>query len=491
MCNMLKKRTKIFSIFMAVLICISVFTVVNASAAFQGVAIAKKHYSVQIGSTVRLEYTGSNITWSSSNKNVATVSSTGVVTGVSMGVATITAKSGSYTATCEITSGFYKGIDVSSWNGDGTSSKVNWQKVAAEGIDFAILRAGYGWEDYPNQNDYDFVDNVKGCVENDIPFGIYFYSYASTTYEAAQEAQYLIRELNEYIPSYKKFITLPIAYDLEESYHYTMSSTNLTNIIVTFCNAMQDQGYDAMVYGNTSTFNNMNISTLQANNISFWYAWPTSNPDFSKPVTIGSTGIVPEIWQYSWTGNVNGADTGDGVDMNVLYMLSSTNTDSFKSTATTASYNESKNTASLKWNSVSSATYNLYRCPLTDSGNIDTSASSRIYSGTKTSYTDSSMQYGRAYYYYTNTLFGGDMLDPDYNKVVSGYSRGDYVYNVNRGDVGLDKSIDLRDVILTQMITLKLRSPSVIEKYAADYNNDGSVNMLDAVSIQRKILNLE
>lgn len=491
---MLKKRTRIFAMVLATLICILTLAAFDVSAAGSAVNISKPHYSVQIGSTVQIEYSGSGITWSSSDKSVATVSSTGVVTGVSMGVATITAKSGSYTASCEITSGFYKGIDVSSWNGEYNSNgyyvgPVNWSKVKAEGIDFAILRAGYGWEDYPYQNDNDFVHNVKGCVDNDIPFGIYFYSYATTPYEASLEAQYLIRELNEYIPSYKNKMTLPIAYDLEESYHYTMSSTNLTNIILTFCNALQAQGYDAMVYGNTSTFNNMNLSTLQANDISFWYAWPTSNPDFSEPVTIGSTGIVPKIWQYSWTGTVDGAGTSSGVDMNIIYMLSA-DTDSFKSTSTTASYNTTSNTATLRWSSVSSASYNLYRCPLTDSGSINTSARRWLYTGNQTSFTDTSMQYGTAYYYYTDTLFSGDFLDPDYQKTVSGYSRGSYVYNVNRGDVNLNKSIDLADALLIQKTTMGLTNLSTIERYAADYNGNGTVNMSDALALQKVILKL-
>lgn len=32
-----------------------------------------------------------------------------------------------------------KGIDVSKWQG-----RIDWQKVKAAGIEFAIIRAGYG-----------------------------------------------------------------------------------------------------------------------------------------------------------------------------------------------------------------------------------------------------------------------------------------------------------------------------------------------------------
>lgn len=33
----------------------------------------------------------------------------------------------------------YKGIDVSKYQGD-----IDWQKVKADGIQFAVIRAGYG-----------------------------------------------------------------------------------------------------------------------------------------------------------------------------------------------------------------------------------------------------------------------------------------------------------------------------------------------------------
>ena len=64
-----------------------------------------------------------------------------------------------------------KGIDVSSYQGE-----INW-RIVKNNVDFAIIRLGYG-DDVESQDDECFLNNVKGCIDNDIPFGVYLYSYA-------------------------------------------------------------------------------------------------------------------------------------------------------------------------------------------------------------------------------------------------------------------------------------------------------------------------
>ena len=41
-----------------------------------------------------------------------------------------------------VSSGYFVGIDVSSFN-----NNVDWQKVKSQGIDFAMIRAAFGWYD--------------------------------------------------------------------------------------------------------------------------------------------------------------------------------------------------------------------------------------------------------------------------------------------------------------------------------------------------------
>ncbi len=485
-------KTRIVSIFVIMLMLCTMLIVPNASAA-SSVKIGKAHYSVQIGDTKKIDATGTNLKWKSSDTSVVKVSSTGVITGVSMGRATVTASSGSSSASCEITCGYYKGIDVSTWNRDytgGNGNSVNWKKVKAEGVDFAIIRAGFGWEDYPNQMDNQFLNNIKGCVENDIPFGLYFYSYAANTYQASLEANYLLRILRDYAPQYMDKITLPIAYDLEEEFMYTMDSTVFTDMIITFSNIIKAAGFDAMVYGNSGTFYNMDMSRLQANNITFWYAmWPNS-PNFSSPETIGQTGIVPKIWQYASDGTVNGAGYKNGVDVNALYMMTATKSD-FKDTQTQSTVaSQGSNSATLKWTAANGARYNLYRCLLNDEGKMDATTRRWLYSGKKTSFEDTSMAYGKGYYYYTDTFYTGDFLDKDYQKVVSGSKKGTYVYNVYNGDCDLDSKITLHDAILAQEISISSIKSNSVQRYAADYDKNNVINLADSLIIQKLALKI-
>ncbi|MBR5260258.1 MAG: S-layer homology domain-containing protein [Eggerthellaceae bacterium] len=103
-----------------------------------------------------------------------------------------------------------KGIDVSSWNAD-----VDWAKVKASGINFAIIRCGYG-SDYTDQDDAYFLKNVRGCIENGIEFGLYIYSYAFTVEMAESEADHVLRLLDEagLSPADLKY---PVYLDLEET----------------------------------------------------------------------------------------------------------------------------------------------------------------------------------------------------------------------------------------------------------------------------------
>lgn len=216
----MKHIPRIINIFLSVLLIagIAVFPV----SAEEGLTLDKERAAVQLGAKLKLNASVTDgVSWSSSDDSIAEVDEGGTVTAKKMGEATITASlSSGEEASCIVTCGFYTGIDVSSFNGDYTGGEeggpVDWKLVKEQGIDFVMIRAGYGWEDFPNQNDSRFVENVRGAVENNIPFGVYFYSYAENTDDAKAEAAYFLREVKEYIPDMLDKITLPVAYDLEE-----------------------------------------------------------------------------------------------------------------------------------------------------------------------------------------------------------------------------------------------------------------------------------
>lgn len=86
------------------------------------------------------------------------------------------------------------GIDVSKHQG-----KIDWEKVAADGIDFAFIRVGFrGSSEGKLVEDEYFIDNIEGALENHIEVGVYFYTQAVTTEEAKEEAQFLLDLLEPY-----------------------------------------------------------------------------------------------------------------------------------------------------------------------------------------------------------------------------------------------------------------------------------------------------
>ncbi len=132
-----------------------------------------------------------------------------------------------------------KGIDVSEHN-----HSINWQAVKNSGVDFAIIRCGYG-DDYTDQDDEYWLYNVTQCERLGIPYGVYLYSYAENDEMAKSEAAHVLRLLKGHTPSY------PVYLDLEES---SMASTEnaakLASIATIFCNAVEKAGYTPGVYAN-------------------------------------------------------------------------------------------------------------------------------------------------------------------------------------------------------------------------------------------------
>lgn len=199
-----------------------------------------------------------------------------------------------------IMSNYKRGIDVSHWNGD-----IDWKKVKSSGIDFAIIRAGYGKE--ISQKDAFFDYNIIGASNAGLDVGVYWFSYAASVDEAIKEAN----TCHEVIKPYKNKITLPVFYDFEydtEEYNGNIQYTRYlrTDIIRAFCEEIESLGYKAGYYTNNDYRNNrLNVEELEE--YSLWLA------DYSK-----LTYTAGDFRQYSSSGKVDGI-YGD-VDMNVQYV---------------------------------------------------------------------------------------------------------------------------------------------------------------------------
>lgn len=254
------------------------------------------------------------ISYTSSDNNIVSVSQDGTIAGNSMGQATITIKDSNLnTTTCIISVGYYVGIDISTFN-----NNVNWQKIKNEGIDFVMIRSSYGWYDeydaaagkeYGFQYDEQLYNNIKGASDYGIPFGIYHYSYAQNTTQAIWEAEYTINALKS-TGAYANNISLPVAYDIEDSkWQGHLDKNTLTDIVIAYCTKIREAGYSPMIYASKSWFlDHLNVYKLNNLGYDFWYALWHHEPGNAQ-VQIGDSGIYPLIWQHTSQGSIDGANT--------------------------------------------------------------------------------------------------------------------------------------------------------------------------------------
>ena len=199
-----------------------------------------------------------------------------------------------------------RGIDVS--NHQGT---VDWNKVKAAGIDFAILKVGpvYG------KPDDSFERNAAECERLGIPYGVYYYSYARSVEDANKEADRTLAWLGGHHPS------LPVYYDLEDSYILQdpdFSKDKLTQIAQTFCNRMEAVGFKSGIYANLNWLNNY-LNSPSLNGYDHWVAQYNWRCDYAGSYS---------FWQYSSSGNVPGVN--GRCDMNYCFNGSLLNVDDSK-----------------------------------------------------------------------------------------------------------------------------------------------------------------
>lgn len=138
---------------------------------------------------------------------------------------------------------YYKGIDVSEWQGD-----INWEAVAPN-IDYAILRLGITYESGTLALDDKFVYNIKECNRLGIPVGIYYFSRALDENKNEEEIQFILDSIKDYD------IDLPIYRDLEEDCEEQLDSSDSgrdmqINLTKTFCDTFKKNGYLGGLYIN-------------------------------------------------------------------------------------------------------------------------------------------------------------------------------------------------------------------------------------------------
>jgi len=109
-------------------------SVEDASVAVTGISLNKTSSIIALNENDTLEATvtpedatDTTVTWSSDNPSVATVDSTGKITGVSVGTANITAKAGDKSAICEVTVGnrITYTVTMDAWNNSRSTTVIH------------------------------------------------------------------------------------------------------------------------------------------------------------------------------------------------------------------------------------------------------------------------------------------------------------------------------------------------------------------------------
>lgn len=190
-----------------------------------------------------------------------------------------------------------KGIDVSEHNGD-----INFAAVKAEGVEFAMLRAGYGW----TTEDKKFEQNLNGFISAGIPIGAYWFIYATNVEEAIKNADKCIEVLSRF----KGKFTYPIGCDYEyDSDRYSeqegkkQTKASRTAMIEAFCDRLEEAGYYVSAYLNPDYICKTNYNELTQ--FDLWLAeWNSKNPSRDCG-----------MWQYTDNLHIDGGK----FDGNIAY----------------------------------------------------------------------------------------------------------------------------------------------------------------------------
>jgi len=198
-----------------------------------------------------------------------------------------------------------KGVDVSKYQ-----ETIDWNKVAADGVEFAMIRLGFrgmGTQGTCELDPY-FKTNMDGAKAAGIETGVYFFTQATTVEEAKEEAQFVIENLKDYD------VTWPVVFDTEAITSYKAARANVlsretrTACAKAFLEEIKAAGYTPMLYANTR-WSILNLDMGELSEYDFWYAYYGNDMYYPYQYT---------MWQYTSGGTVNGIK--GKADLNISFV---------------------------------------------------------------------------------------------------------------------------------------------------------------------------
>ena len=189
------------------------------------------------------------------------------------------------------------GVDVSKYNG-----YPDWKKAKADGVQFAILRLGSGYNG--GYVDKTFEYNYRECKKAGIGVGVYVASYLNISAEIDMTLKALKGKQLEY----------PVYFDIEDfslgGRRYT--NTQLTNYTVRYCSDVERAGYYVGIYSNKA-FLDSRLYWERIKKYDIWIAHWNKNINYN-----GKYGMHQYTNQGQWRGIPS---TGEGgVDTNWCFV---------------------------------------------------------------------------------------------------------------------------------------------------------------------------
>jgi GH25 family lysozyme M1 (1,4-beta-N-acetylmuramidase) len=201
-----------------------------------------------------------------------------------------------------VKAGTSPGIDVSYYQG-----QIDWEKVKASGIEFAIIRIGYRGYGAEGKlvEDKLAYDNLEGALKAGLKVGVYFFSQATSVEEALEEADFVLERIRKYD------ITMPVVFDWEyiseEARTANVDPRTLTDCYLAFCGKLEEEGYTPMAYFNSYQSRKMMYLT-ELEQYPFWLALYSDRMTYPYRI---------EMWQYTDSGKVPGIE--GNVDINLMF----------------------------------------------------------------------------------------------------------------------------------------------------------------------------
>ena len=193
------------------------------------------------------------------------------------------------------------GIDVSY-----CQEGMDFQAAADDGKEFAIIRLGRRGDSGRLYLDTSFIDNINNALAAGMQVGLYFYTKATSVEHAAEDAAWVLEQLNTYCQN--TTLALGVWYDVEdEATTGRLGNDEITAICSRFVSDMNAAGYPYVgIYSSYNWFTNKINTNELGDYVPYWAAnygssrnwFAHENPDKHCP-----------IWQCAdnWTDSVNDA----------------------------------------------------------------------------------------------------------------------------------------------------------------------------------------